>query len=120
MDEKQYMTEMTFEPVGQDSAKNIYKSFLETAMNLEDIDSAVIIVSSKNTLKQVGFGDCLKVYGLLDFMKRQQWMRMAYPPGGRVKVIDKKDNSQPILNNLVDEIKDEMDEQMKKEMEELI
>lgn len=93
MSDKQFMTELKFESVGDDTAQAIWKPFLAQTMNMVgDIDSAVIIVSTKNAVKQVGFGDCLKVYGLLDFMKRQQWMRMAYPPGGRVKVVDKKED----------------------------
>jgi len=80
MDEKQFITEIKFEVAGDDVAQSVWKSFLEKTMDMAgDIDSAVIIVSTKNAVKQVAFGDPLKVYGLLDFMKRQQWMRMAYP-----------------------------------------
>ena len=70
---------MEFESGGEREAKEAFKSFLEKALNIEDIDSAVIIASSKGQVKKVCFGDSMKVYGLLDFMKRHQWMMMAYP-----------------------------------------
>jgi len=54
------------------------KGFIQAALSLEDVESYVIVaVDKKNNVKQHNFGHDLLIYGMLDFVKRQMFVRMG-------------------------------------------
>jgi len=54
------------------------KGFVQTALSLDDVESYVIVaVDKNNNVKQHNFGHDLLIYGMLDFVKRQMFVRMG-------------------------------------------
>ena len=62
----------------RDEIQEAIKGFVQTALGLDHVESYVIVaVDKKNNVRQHNYGHNLLVYGMLDFVKRQMFVRMG-------------------------------------------
>lgn len=56
--------------------QKIIKSFLESLVNNNSVTNYVLLVKTDKGLAEFSFGDHFMVNGMLDFAKREMWLKL--------------------------------------------